>query len=78
MALAQRARPRWSAFPATVQQVAVGAFVGGGRAGPHAAALGDATRGRFHLIDIRLAPGARSPTLTRFVQAVKRLSLADR
>jgi hypothetical protein len=26
------------------------------------------------LIDIRIAPGARSPTLTRFVQAVKRLS----
>ena len=33
-----------------------------------------ATRGRFQLIDIRIAPGARSPTLTRFVQAVKRLS----
>ena len=35
-----------------------------------------ATRGRFQLIDIRIAPGARSPTLTRFVQAVKRLSSA--
>jgi len=33
-----------------------------------------ATRGRFQLIDIRLAPGARSPTLTRYVQAVRRLS----
>ena len=33
-----------------------------------------ATRGKFQLIDIRLAPGARSPTLTRFVEAVKRLS----
>ena len=33
-----------------------------------------ATRGRFQLIDIRIAPGARSPTLSRFVQAVKRLS----
>lgn len=31
-------------------------------------------RGRFQLIDIRLAPGARSATLDRFVQAVKRLS----
>lgn len=40
------------------------------------AALGraHARRGRFQLIDIRLAEGARSPTLTRFVQAVKRLS----
>ncbi len=34
-----------------------------------------ATRGRFQLLDIRIAPGARSPTLTRFVQAVKRLSV---
>jgi indolepyruvate decarboxylase len=33
------------------------------------------TRGRFQLIDIRLAPGARSPTLQRFVQAVRRLSM---
>jgi indolepyruvate decarboxylase len=33
-----------------------------------------ATRGRFQLIDIRIAAGARSPTLTRFVEAVKRLS----
>ncbi|HEY0859231.1 MAG TPA: indolepyruvate/phenylpyruvate decarboxylase [Albitalea sp.] len=35
-----------------------------------------ATRGRFQLIDIRLEPGARSPTLSRFVQAVKRLTAA--
>ena len=35
-----------------------------------------ATRGRFQLIDIRLAPGARSPTLTRFAEAVRRLSMA--
>jgi len=33
-----------------------------------------ATRGRFQLIDIRLGPQSRSPTLSRFVQAVKRLS----
>ncbi|OIQ71597.1 indole-3-pyruvate decarboxylase [mine drainage metagenome] len=36
-----------------------------------------ATRGRFQLLDIRLEPGARSPTLNRFVQAVKRLSGAQ-
>lgn len=34
-----------------------------------------ATRGRFQLLDIRLARGARSPTLERFVNAVKRLSI---
>ncbi len=34
-----------------------------------------ATRGRFQLLDIRLAPGALSPTLARFVAAVKRLSM---
>jgi indolepyruvate decarboxylase len=34
-----------------------------------------ATRGRFQLIDVRLAPGAVSPTLQRFVAAVKRLSM---
>jgi indolepyruvate decarboxylase len=33
------------------------------------------TRGRFQLIDARLAPGDRSPTLQRFVQAVRRLSV---
>ena len=33
-----------------------------------------AKRGRFQLLDIRLARGARSPTLERFVNAVKRLS----
>jgi indolepyruvate decarboxylase len=32
-------------------------------------------RGRFQLIDVRLAPGDRSPTLSRFVAAVKRLSM---
>jgi indolepyruvate decarboxylase len=36
-----------------------------------------ATRGRFQLLDIRLAPGAQSPTLERFVKAVKRLSMPD-
>ncbi|HMN75241.1 MAG TPA: indolepyruvate/phenylpyruvate decarboxylase [Burkholderiaceae bacterium] len=36
-----------------------------------------ATRGRFQLIDIRLAPGVQSPTLERFVKAVKRLSMPD-
>ncbi len=34
-----------------------------------------ATRGRFQLLDIRLAPGAQSPTLARFVKAVRRLSM---
>jgi indolepyruvate decarboxylase len=33
-----------------------------------------ATRGRFQLIDVRIAQGERSPTLGRFVNAVKRLS----
>jgi indolepyruvate decarboxylase len=37
-------------------------------------AVAHATRGRFQLIDIRLAPDACSPTLRRFVHAVKRLS----
>ena len=36
-----------------------------------------ATRGCFQLIDVRLAPGARSPTLQRFVQAVRRLSMPE-
>ncbi len=36
-----------------------------------------ATRGRFQLLDIRLAPGVVSPTLARFVQAIKRLSTPD-
>jgi indolepyruvate decarboxylase len=36
-----------------------------------------ATRGRFQLLDIRLAPGAQSPTLARFVSAVKRLSMPN-
>jgi indolepyruvate decarboxylase len=39
-----------------------------------ALARAHATRGRFQLIDVRLAPGGLSPTLARFVQAVKRLS----
>lgn len=34
-----------------------------------------ARRGSFQLIDIRLAPGVLSPTLQRFVAAVKRLSM---
>ncbi|HMM86524.1 indolepyruvate/phenylpyruvate decarboxylase [Azohydromonas sp.] len=34
-----------------------------------------ATRGRFQLLDVRLAPGVLSPTLERFVKAVKRLSM---
>lgn len=41
-----------------------------------ALARAHATRGRFQLIDVRLAPGACSPTLARFVGAVKRLSAA--
>ena len=36
-----------------------------------------ATRGRFQLLDIQLAPGVLSPTLERFVKAVKRLSMPD-
>ena len=40
-----------------------------------ALALAHATRGRFQLLDIRLQPGAQSPTLTRFVKAVRRLSM---
>ncbi len=35
----------------------------------------EATRGRFQLIDVRLAPGALSDTLSRFVNGVKRLSM---
>ncbi|MFO1326690.1 MAG: indolepyruvate/phenylpyruvate decarboxylase [Rubrivivax sp.] len=34
-----------------------------------------ATRGRFQLIDVRIEPGVLSPTLARFVGAVKRLSM---
>jgi indolepyruvate decarboxylase len=37
--------------------------------------LAHSTRGRFQLLDIRLVPGAQSPTLERFVNAVKRLSM---
>jgi indolepyruvate decarboxylase len=36
-----------------------------------------ATRGRFQLLDIALEPGTLSPTLARFVGAVKRLSMPD-
>jgi indolepyruvate decarboxylase len=34
-----------------------------------------ALRGRFQIIDIRLEPGVVSPTMQRFVAAVKRLSM---
>jgi indolepyruvate decarboxylase len=40
-----------------------------------ALASAHATRGRFQLLDIRLRPGVLSPTLARFVDAVKRLSM---
>ena len=40
-----------------------------------ALARAHATRGRFQLLDIRLQPGAQSPTLARFVKAVRRLSM---
>ncbi len=40
-----------------------------------ALALAHADRGRFQLLDLRLAPGVLSPTLQRFVAAVKRLSM---
>ena len=36
-----------------------------------------AARGRFQLIDVRLTPGERSPTLGRFVDAVKRLTVGS-
>ena len=42
-----------------------------------ALARAHATRGRFQLLDIRLAPGVVSPTLARFVQAIERLSRPD-
>jgi indolepyruvate decarboxylase len=42
-----------------------------------ALARAHATRGRFQLLDIRLEAGALSPTLARFVAAVKRLSMPD-
>ena len=42
-----------------------------------ALAKAQATRGRFQLLDIQLQPGELSPTLQRFVQAVKRLSMPD-
>ena len=42
-----------------------------------ALARAHATRGRFQLIDIRLEPGVQSPTLARFVKAVKRMSMPD-
>ncbi|MBN8508385.1 MAG: indolepyruvate/phenylpyruvate decarboxylase [Burkholderiales bacterium] len=40
-----------------------------------ALAQAHSTRGRFQLLDIRIPPGAQSPTLERFVAAVKRLSM---
>ncbi len=46
------------------------------RAGLAAAlARAHATRGRFQLVDVRLERGTLSPTLQRFVTAVKRLSM---
>jgi indolepyruvate decarboxylase len=42
-----------------------------------ALAKAHATRGRFQLLDIRLEPGELSPTLARFVKAVKRLSMPE-
>ncbi len=42
----------------------------------HALEHAHASRGRFQLLDIRLAPGALSPTLERYVHAVRRLSAA--
>ena len=40
-----------------------------------ALARAHATRGRFQLLDIHLQPGQQSPTLARFVKAVRRLSM---
>ena len=42
-----------------------------------ALARAHATRGRFQLIDVRLERGTLSPTLQRFVTAVKRLSMPE-
>ena len=42
-----------------------------------ALARAHATRGRFQLLDIRLEPGGLSPTLARYVKAVKRLSMPE-
>ncbi len=42
-----------------------------------ALAKAHATRGRFQLLDIRIEPGVLSPTLSRFVHAVKRVSMPD-
>jgi indolepyruvate decarboxylase len=41
-----------------------------------ALAKAHATRGRFQLLDIRLEPGVVSPTMQRYVAAVRRLSAA--
>lgn len=43
-----------------------------------ALARAHATRGRFQLLDIELGPRVLSPTLERFVKAVKRLSMPER
>ncbi len=42
-----------------------------------ALAKAHATRGRFQLLDIRIEPGVLSPTLSRFVNAVKRVSMPE-
>ena len=42
-----------------------------------ALALAWQRRGRFQLLDIRLAPGVLSPTLARFVKALKQRSMPD-
>ncbi|MEY2687842.1 MAG: indolepyruvate/phenylpyruvate decarboxylase [Pseudomonadota bacterium] len=42
-----------------------------------ALAKAHATRGRFQLLDIRIEPGVLSPTLARFVKAVKRVSMPE-
>jgi indolepyruvate decarboxylase len=42
-----------------------------------ALAKAHAARGRFQLLDIRIEPGVLSPTLSRFVNAVKRVSMPE-
>ena len=70
------ATPR-AAIPDMVKDGETGFLVPEGSPAELAAALSHAaaTRGRFQLIEIMLPRGAISPTLQRFVRAVKRLSM---
>lgn len=71
------ALPRWD-FAAMAAGMGGDGHAAATRAELHAALeRAWATRGRFQLVDVRLAPGAVSPTLSRFVRAVKRVSMPD-